>query len=89
MQDPHLIVAKRYLSLCYNSSLSSEVPLRIVSELEKLVLADPEFNQRETSDLICEAQKRCYVVDRASAIAVLKGVVGGRSFKTRKAVAAA
>lgn len=88
MQDPHLITARRYLSLCYKSSLSSEVPLHIVSELEDLALADPEFKQRDTADLICEAQKRCYVVDRASAIAVLKGVVGGRQFAMRKTVAA-
>lgn len=89
MHDPQLILAKRYFSLCYKSSLSSEVPLRILPELEKLALADPEFTHRETAELVCEAQKSCYVVDRASAIAVLKGVVGGRNFGARKAVAAA
>ena len=57
------------------AALVGDVPLRVKSELVPALLADCEFRQVPTQELLelARLRKRIYVVDRASAIAVLKG----------------
>jgi hypothetical protein len=71
------------IQLCSAPALTTDIPLRIKKELAPHALADSEFKQVPTEDLLFLARdrKRVYVTDRASAIAVLKGVVNGRFHK--------
>ena len=80
MNDPKLITEKRTsIQFATASSPSTDIPLRIKKELAVHALADPEFKQITTADLLFLARdrKRVYVVDRESAIAACKGVVNG------------
>lgn len=53
-----------------------DIPLRAKRDLTPLILADPEFVGVSTEDLLSLSRaKHVYTTDRASAIAVLKGVV--------------
>ena len=80
MRDPNLITEEAMRHFCQPPTASTNIPLRIRPELAAPALADCEFKQVTTEDLLFLARdrKRVYVTDRASAIAVLKGVVGGR-----------
>ena len=67
---------RRKLNLCSAASAPTNIPLRIKKELAVHALADSEFKQISTEDLVelARSRKRVYVTDRASAIAALKGV---------------
>ena len=51
------------------------IPLRVKKRLAPSLLADSEFKQVPTEELImlARSRKHVYVIDRASAIAALKG----------------
>jgi len=68
--------ARRKLNLCSAAFAPTEIPLRIRKELAPAALADSEFKAVPTEDLmhLARTRKRIYVIDRASAIAALKGV---------------
>jgi len=69
--------ARRTTQFCGNvTERIADIPLRIKKELAPFALADAEFKQVPTEDLMALARrKHVYVTDRASAIAVLKGIV--------------
>ena len=81
MRDPNLLPAPQAAKFCQPIT-DNDAPLRIRQELAEHALADPEFKQVPTEDLLylARTRKRVYVTDRASAIAALKGVVnvGGK-----------
>ena len=78
MRDRNLVVtANRMPQFCGPiPTMPSSVPLRVKTCLAATLLADSEFKQVDTMDLIWLARerKRVHVSDRASAIAALKGV---------------
>jgi hypothetical protein len=53
------------------------IPLRVKKSLAAGFIADAEFKQADTNDLIqlARVRKHIYTTDRASAIAALKGVI--------------
>ena len=63
---------------CSMQSHVTNIPLRIKKELAAEFLADSEFKQIETQELIglARVRKRIYTEDRASAICLLKGYKG-------------
>ena len=67
---------RRKLNLCSAASAPTNIPLRIKKELAVHALADSEFKQIDTFELmeLARVRKHVFVTDRASAIAVLKGV---------------
>ena len=69
--------AVRYPKFCTAPSTEGvDIPLRIRKDLAPLALADKDFQTSATEDLINLARKKhVHVDDRASAIAVLKGLV--------------
>lgn len=69
--------ARRKLEFCSAPAFApTNIPLKIKQELAQSALADPEFKQCDTEDLIrlAKERKNVHVSDRASAIDVLKGV---------------
>jgi hypothetical protein len=69
--------ARRSVEFASAQKLVGDIPLRAKTELVPLILADSEFKQIATEELmeLARVRKHVYTVDRASAIAVLKGVV--------------
>ncbi len=76
MRDPNLITEEAMRHFCQPPAASTDIPLRVRRALAPAFLADSEFKQVPTEELLelARARKHVYVTDRASAIAVLKGM---------------
>ena len=68
--------SQRTPSFCSLPGVVGDIPLRIKKALAPTFLADPEFKAVPTEDLIflVRTRKHIHVSDRATAIAVLKGL---------------
>jgi hypothetical protein len=68
--------ARRAAAHFVKEHMMKNIPLRIKKSLAAGFLADSEFKQIDTFELmeLARVRKHVFVADRASAIAVLKGV---------------
>ena len=68
--------AQRTPSFCSLPEIVGDIPLRLKRNIAPAFLADPEFKAVPTEDLIflVRTRKHIHVSDRATAIAVLKGL---------------